>query len=125
MPNNSVFTNMRYAVATVWLATGCIVLWLYPLNESIKLVNRTGLHGNWAYMAVYLGALLDLSMGALTLARPSKGLWSFQFIITLVYSLCIAIFLPEFLVHPFGPILKNIPFLTMLWLLYCNGDVQK
>jgi len=113
---------MRYAVAAVWLATGCIVLWLYPVSESIKLVNRVGLQDDWAYMAIYSGAILDIFIGFLTLIRPSKKLWATQLAITIAYSICIAISLPEFLIHPFGPILKNIPFMLMLWLLYRHTD---
>jgi hypothetical protein len=113
---------MRYAIAFIWIATGSIVLWLYPLEASVKLVNRTGLHGSIAEMTVYFGALLDLVLGLLTLIQPNKKLWAFQFLLVLAYSICIVIFLPEFLIHPFGPILKNIPILTMLWLLYRQAD---
>jgi hypothetical protein len=31
-----------------------------------------------------------------------------------IYSLMIAVKLPEFWLHPFGPLLKNIPFLLSI-----------
>ncbi len=109
---------IRCSVAIIWLFTGAIVLWIYPIHDSIQLVNRIGLQGDFATAIVYAGAWLDIAMGVLTLLRPHKYLWAFQIAVTLAYSLCIAIFLPEFLIHPFGPVLKNIPFITLLWLLY-------
>jgi hypothetical protein len=36
----------------------------------------------------------------------------------LAYSIIIAIFLPAYWLHPFGPVLKNLPILLLLWLLH-------
>jgi hypothetical protein len=33
------------------------------------------------------------------------------------YTLIITIQLPEHLTHPFGPIVKNLPILVVLWML--------
>ena len=41
-----------------------------------------------------------------------------QFGLIGVYSVVIASILPQFLVHPFGPLLKNLPLLAAIWLLY-------
>ena len=34
------------------------------------------------------------------------------------YTLLITVFLPEFWLHPYGPLLKNVPMLAMLGLLF-------
>ena len=34
------------------------------------------------------------------------------------YSVIIAIFLPEFWLHPFGPLLKNVPLLAAIVMLH-------
>jgi hypothetical protein len=34
------------------------------------------------------------------------------------YTLIITFFMPEFWLEPFGPVLKNVPILAMLWLLH-------
>ena len=110
---------IRSAIASVWILTAMVVLWIYPMSESIKLVQRIGIADDQiASVIVYSGALLDILMGILTLAYPNKTLWRFQLIITITYSICIALYLPEYLIHPFGPVLKNIPFLALIWLLY-------
>lgn len=110
---------IRSAIASVWMLTAVVVLWIYPMSESIKLVQRIGIADDQiASVIVYSGALLDILMGILTLVYPNKNLWRFQLIITIAYSICIALYLPEYLIHPFGPVLKNIPFLALIWLLY-------
>jgi DoxX-like family len=61
----------------------------------------------------------------LTVFAPSKTLWQAQALLVLIYTVVISIYLPEFWLHPFGPILKNIPFLTLLWLLYKHEGITQ
>jgi hypothetical protein len=57
-------------------------------------------------------------LGILTLAAGgSRLVWQVQFLLVLVYTAIITLRLPEFLAHPFGPIVKNLPILAILWLL--------
>ncbi len=54
-------------------------------------------------------------MSLATLARIRlPALLLCQFYIVLAYSLVVAWRLPEFVFHPFGPLLKNLPFLMCL-----------
>jgi hypothetical protein len=34
------------------------------------------------------------------------------------YTAIITLWLPEYWLHPYGPVLKNLPLLAVLWLLY-------
>jgi hypothetical protein len=47
----------------------------------------------------------------------SRLVWQAQMMLVLVYTVIITIRLPEYLTHPFGPILKNLPILASLWML--------
>ncbi len=107
---------MRIVLATIWLVTG--VLSLCTAQEGLNLLNRIGLYGYTALSALYLAAALDILLGLLSLIRYGKLLWMIQACLIFVYSLIISIWLPEYLLHPFGPILKNLPILLILWLLY-------
>lgn len=109
---------IRYCLAAIWLITGVISLGIYPVQDSLKLLARVGIHGNFAVFTLYAEAVLDIIIGLLTWFKPSKTLWLLQAAIIAGYSLVIAVCLPEFLIHPFGPILKNLPIFTLLWLLY-------
>jgi len=69
-------------------------------------------------LALYGAAALDLAFGALSLApRRPAWLWTAQAALILAYTLIISVRLPEFWLHPYGPILKNLPMLAALLLL--------
>ncbi|CAG7856911.1 hypothetical protein MCAMS1_01574 [biofilm metagenome] len=115
---------IRATLAAIWLITGIISLGIYPVQDSLSLLARVGIHGEFALFTLYAEALLDIVIGVLTLTMPSKKLWLFQAAIVGGYSMVIGVCLPEFLIHPFGPILKNLPVFTLLWLLYRNQGVS-
>ncbi|MBT9569328.1 MAG: DoxX-like family protein [Thiobacillus sp.] len=108
----------RLSLAVVWLVTGALSLGVYPKADSLLLLEHVGLHAETALIALYLAATMDIVLGLLTLLVPRKGLWLFQATLIVVYTLIISIWLPEFWLHPFGPVLKNIPILVLLGLLH-------
>lgn len=110
--------GIRLTLAIVWLVTGLLSLGIYPQQESLALLNRMGLQGTPALAALYLGVTADIALGVLTMLTPNKTLWFIQALLIIIYTLIISIWLPEFWLHPFGPILKNLPILMLLWLLY-------
>lgn len=114
----------RYCLAAIWLITGIISLGIYPVQDSLALLAKVGIVGQFAVFTLYAEALLDIAIGILTLYRPNKSLWLLQACIVGGYSVVIALCLPEFLTHPFGPILKNLPVFTLIWLLYRNSGVS-
>lgn len=111
---------IRLTLALVWLVTGALSLGIYPQAESLKLLGMVGLHGQPALAALYAGALLDIALGLLTLFLPRRWLWTLQMAVILGYTVIITVFLPHYWLHPFGPILKNLPILVLLWLLNRN-----
>jgi hypothetical protein len=117
--------TVRYTLAVVWLVTGIISLGIYPVQDSLALLAKVGIVGQFGVFTLYAEALLDIAIGVLTLAAPSKALWQLQAIIVAGYSVVIALCLPEFLIHPFGPILKNLPIFNLLWLLYRNQGASQ
>jgi hypothetical protein len=120
--NPSDLRLIRYAVATIWLVTGVVVLTIYPKQDSLDMLARVGLSGMPAMVALYGGAGLDLLLGVMTLTVRGKSLWKIQAGLIVVYSMIITIYLPEFWMHPFGPILKNLPILVLLSLLHNNEN---
>ena len=54
-------------------------------------------------------------------------MWRTQAVLILVYTAIISVRLPEFWLHPYGPILKNLPMLAVVWLLYVidRGDSRR
>lgn len=108
---------LRGALAIVWLVTAALSAGLYPRDQSLALLAAVGLHGASALAALYGAAALDAVMGLATLFRPGRRLWWSQIALIAGYTLIIAGALPEYLIHPFGPVLKNLPILALLALL--------
>lgn len=104
----------RIALALVWVVTGILSLCLYPVASSLDLLSQVGLHGALAVVALYGSAILDILLGIATLLFPGRGLWRLQIGLIVAYTLVITLFLPQFWLHPFGPVLKNIPILAIL-----------
>jgi hypothetical protein len=110
---------LRFSIAVVWLWTGVVSLGLYPVESSYELLARTGLTGPRATIALYGAALLDFALGIATLTlRRRTLLWLVQLALILCYSVIILVRLPEFWLHPYGPLLKNLPLLAAIYLLY-------
>lgn len=119
---------LRVAVALVWLWTGIVSLGLYPLQDSYALLARVGLHGIAATAALYGAALLDLALGAGTLFAPGRWrpvLWAAQLALIAGYSLLITVFLPEYWLHPYGPLTKNLPMMAAIALLWALEPARR
>jgi uncharacterized protein YbjT (DUF2867 family) len=109
---------LRIALAVVWIGTALVSAAAYPHAASLARLGRLGLHGTAANVALYGACALDFILGIATLAKPGRTLWFAQMAIVLAYTTLIAVALPEFLIDPFGPILKNVPILAILALLF-------
>lgn len=104
----------QLVLAVVWIVTGLLSLGIYPVEDSYALLAQVGLSGALASVALYGAALLDIALGIATLAWPGRGLWRMQLLLMGGYTVIISFYLPEFWLHPFGPILKNLPILALL-----------
>lgn len=109
---------LRIALAIVWIGTAFVSAVAYPKAASLERLSRFGLHGFAADVALYGACALDLGFGLATLFRPGRALWLAQGMLIVAYTLLIAAVLPEFLIEPFAPILKNVPILAILFVLF-------
>ena len=110
---------LRATVGFVWILTGVVSLGFYPIDESYALLARTGLTGNAAAIALYSAALLDLALGiAVFVVRRRQWLWRAQMLLIAAYTVIISVYLPEFWLHPYGPVSKNLPLLAAILLLH-------
>lgn len=112
---------LRIALALMWIWTAVVSFGLYPVEDSYALLARVGLHGALAGVALYGAAFLDLVLGVLTLACPARWrrpLWLAQLALVAGYAVLVTLFLPEYWLHPYGPVSKNLPILATLALLW-------
>jgi len=109
---------LRGSIGVVWIASGAVSLGLYPVEESLAMLRRVGLTGTLAVSSLYGAAALDILLGIATFTLAAQWLWRAQIALILGYSAVISLFLPELWLHPFGPVLKNLPMLAALVMLH-------
>jgi uncharacterized protein YbjT (DUF2867 family) len=110
---------LRISLAAVWLVAGVVSMGVYPVEESYELLARVGITGGLAPVALYGAAALDIVFGLGTLfLQRRKFLWIAQTTLIVVYTITITFYLPEFWLHPFGPLIKNLPILAAILVLY-------
>ncbi|MCS0632827.1 SDR family oxidoreductase [Telluria mixta] len=110
---------LRLAIAIVWIATAIVSAFLYPAAASYELLARSGIPEQLRPVMLYGASVFDLVLGFATLfLHRRRWLWLMQLALIGFYSVVIAVRLPEFLIHPYGPLTKNLPMLAAIWLLY-------
>ncbi len=110
---------VRASLAFMWIAAGVVSAGLYPVSASLALLARVGVHGALASAMLYGAALLDVALGVATLVlRRRRGLWRAQIALIVGYTAIITVALPEQWLHPFGPVVKNLPVLAAIIVLY-------
>jgi uncharacterized protein YbjT (DUF2867 family) len=114
---------LRISIALVWIVTAIFSAFVYPAADSYELLARTGIPAALRPLMLYGAAVFDmlLGLGILFLERR-RWLWLAQLGLIGFYTVVIAWKLPEFLVHPYGPLTKNLPMLAAIWLLYQLED---
>jgi len=109
---------LRASVAFLWIATAIVSFGLYPVADSLALLAQAGVPAAIQPLALYGAASLDLAFGVLSVApRRPTWLWRAQAALILGYMLIITVRLPEYWLHPYGPITKNVPILALIWVL--------
>jgi hypothetical protein len=118
---------LRLSLALVWIVTGVVSLGVYPVEQSYELLARAGVPTALRPLALYGAALLDLALGVATLTMRSRRRWLWLAQIALIagYTAVISVRLPEYWLHPYGPILKNLPILALLLLLFVLDSPRK
>lgn len=110
---------LRLSIAAVWIITAIVSYGLYPVEASYELLARTGIPAQLQPPMLYGAATFDLALGlGILFLNKRRWLWRAQLGLIGFYTVVIAIRLPEFLLHPYGPLTKNLPMLAAIWLLH-------
>jgi hypothetical protein len=114
---------LRWSIAAVWIWTAIVSFGLYPPADSYRLLARTGIPEALRPLMLYGAAGFDLALGlGILLLRHRRWLWLAQLGLIGFYTIVIAWRLPEYLLHPYGPLTKNLPMLAAICLLYYLED---
>ncbi len=114
---------LLFSLAFTWCSAGLVSAFFYPLAESYALLQPLGITGVFATGILYSAAVLDILLGlALLHSRWRVSALYLQIGVMLFYTLLISLFLPEYWLHPFGPVVKNIPLLIASGFLLSMED---
>ena len=115
---------LRLCLALMWIWTGLTSALFYPVEDSYQMLAAVGLSGVAQPVALYGAALLDTLLGlALLLNIRLRLMLGIQLAMMLGYSLILSLCLPEFWLHPFGPLSKNLPLIAATLILFVReGD---
>jgi DoxX-like protein len=109
---------LRGGMAVIWITEGLFPKMLFQKELELDLVRQSGLVPfDAGTFLVALGAAQVLSGLAVLLftGRVRKWILCVQLSALLVLPLLVVWQYPELLVHPFGPIVKNVPILVGTW----------
>ncbi len=105
--------GLRWSIGLLWLFTGIISAWLYPVANSYELLTATGITGILAPLMLYSAATLDMLLGiAMLFNYRLRLVVSLQLLLIVSYTAIITWALPDLWFHPFGPVTKNLPLLV-------------
>jgi hypothetical protein len=113
---------MRYSLAALWLLTAAISLQQIEAS-SAALLHEAGLVQPGQVRAIVIaGAGWDALLGLLMLLRPTRTVWALAGATVLGFTAMATWLTPLQWLHPYGPLLKNLPIAAMLWTLYLQAD---
>jgi uncharacterized protein YbjT (DUF2867 family)/uncharacterized membrane protein YphA (DoxX/SURF4 family) len=109
---------LRYILGFVWIWSGIVSAFLYPQDKALGLLHDVGIKAPLDLPMLYVAAALDIGIGLLTIfGYRLKLLLPFQIIVIVVYTLLLTFLAPYHWLHPFGPVLKNLPLVISIYIL--------
>lgn len=110
---------LRFLLATMWFYTA-LVSTLWPAESGIThLLEQTGLQGTGLVLGAVASCTLNSILGWLVWRHPTPWCFALQFGAVVGYTVGAAFAMPQILIDHCGPLVKNLPLLglvTLLWL---------
>jgi uncharacterized protein YbjT (DUF2867 family) len=118
-------TTLRGALAFMWLYTALISALLPRESGVLVLLARCGFEGGWGVLALVASCVLNLALGTLTLLRPTPWLYAVQSAAVIGYTATAAFSMPELTIDHCGPLVKNLPVLMAVLLLWMAAPARR
>jgi len=109
----------RGALAFMWLYTALISAALPNDSGVLNLLARCGFGGRAGIAALVFSCALNITLGTLTLRRPTPWLYALQVAAIIGYTATAAVNMPALTIDHCGPLVKNLPLLMLVLMLWC------
>ena len=108
---------IRYSLAFLWLFTALTSVW-FGYEQGVQILSQTNIPPKWFDLLIYARAILDAFIGVWLLTGKYLKFNAYLQIITIVgFSILISLLVPQFWLHPFGPVTKNVPIVVLIVLM--------
>lgn len=104
---------LRVSIALLWICSGMMSVLPSILPISFDMMTQSHIPTAIRPFVLYVLGSIDILLGIATLLNVRLHIvGSLQCALIVVYMIFISFFLPEYWLHPFAPIVKNIPILA-------------
>lgn len=105
---------IRIILALMWIVSGLVSFWI-PEGMQQALMHLLPFTNSQFVLLMHCGTGLDILLGILILFNW-RPMWIglLQLVVIICYTAFISIWLPTFWLHPFGPLVKNVPILVLV-----------
>ena len=105
----------RVVLAILWLGSGLVSLLPFARPDGLALLAEIGVTGWPAPILLYAAAAADIAVGVALLRNWRPVLVGvIQLCLVLVFTAILTTLAPVWWLHPFGPLLKNLPVLVLV-----------
>lgn len=109
---------LRITIGLVWIWSGMVSAFLYPQPLALELLHEIGVPVGLDIPMLYFASFLDIVIGILTIVGYRlEILLTLQLIVIGIYTLLLTFLAPYHWLHPFGPVLKNLPLMVSIYIL--------
>ena len=109
---------LRLIIGFVWIWSGVVSAFLYPQPLALELLHEIGVPMGVDVPLLYVASFLDIGIGVLTIVGYQlQRLLFLQIVLIAVYTLLLSLLAPYHWLHPFGPVLKNLPLVVTIYML--------
>ena len=114
----------RLTIAFLWLITGVTSLWGAP-EIGYEVLAKGNIYGFYADACLVLGSVVDILL-ACWILLSIRLVWCgwVQILVITAYTIILTIIAPEFWLHPFGPLTKNLPILLFIYIVFISHSRQ-
>ena len=100
----------------------------FGYDVGVDILSQSFVDSKWYQSLIYSGALLDFMIGIWLLSGVYlKQNAIVQIIVMVGFTILISVLVPQFWLHPFGPVTKNVPIIVLLlvWIKELKKSMRK
>lgn len=115
---------LRGSLAAMWLWTAAISAALPERSGVLELLARCGFEGDAGLLALVASCTLNTALGLAVLLNPGPRLHALQAAAIVGYTFTAAVHMPELTLDHCAPLLKNLPLLAAVLVLWMDAPAR-